>query len=153
VKKSEVEGQSFIVAMPHDADGVVLTVSANAKPPYVDKNIFWIRARELGTETWGQTMWAEVYDQEDGFFVSKEIKPTALWLVPETTYEIEVAPETLRVVDFSLTVQAKGKPVERGDMEKPKLYRNDSLLESPIFWVAVIGLGLAAVLMFVRHGL
>lgn len=81
--------QTFIVTVPKTLNEVVFTVSASAKVPYEPTgNIFWIRAREIGTEAWSQTFWAEMEDQEGGLFVSKEITPSALWLVPDTTYEI-----------------------------------------------------------------
>jgi len=131
--KQRAEGaQTFIITVPKELDEVVFTVSASARSPYVPAgNIFWLRAREVGTETWSQTFWAEMEDQEGGLFVSKEITPSALWLVPDTTYEIEVAPETLRPYDFNLIVRMKAKErvVETGVVEE-----KESMLDNPILW-------------------
>jgi len=134
VKKQEEGAQTFIVTVPRELDQVVFTVSASARSPYVPAgNIFWLRAREVGTEAWSQTFWAEMEDQEGGLFVSKEITPSALWLVPETTYEIEVAPETLRPYDFSLNVQVKERAVEAEVVEK-----KGSALDNPVVWFFVM---------------
>jgi hypothetical protein len=132
VKQSEEGAQTFIVTVPKELDQIVFTISASARSPYApDGNIFWLRARQVGTETWSQTRWAEMEDQEGGLFVSKEIMPSSLWLTPETTYEIEVAPETIEPYDFSLNVQMKAKEraVETGVVEK-----KGSTLDNPMVW-------------------
>lgn len=152
LKKSEEGAQTFIVRMPRAVDEVVFTVVANAEPPYtVGPNIFWLRAREIGTETWGQTIWTEMEANGRGRFVSKRITPCALWLEPGMTYEVEVAPETLRVIDFNLAVEVYGTQ-PRGVQEKPKergmemVEKKESLLENPIFLLAVMAIVFAGFL-------
>jgi len=142
-KKLEGGAQSFIVSLFSRTDDTVFVLSAIAKPPYgLGKHIFWIRAREVGTGVWGQTLWVEVYDQEGGLFVSGEISPSSLWLCPNTAYEIEVAPETLRTESISLTMQAKS-PATRIEVRKPELkWKKESPFDSPIFWMAFLGLGM-----------
>lgn len=156
VKKSEEGAKTFIVTMPETVDGIIFTVMASAEPPYrAEHNIFWLRARELGTEMWGQTIWADMENQEEGLFVSKKIKPAALWLVPDTTYEIEVAPETLKVCDFELGVQVSSfvppKP-ERVEERKVEIVKpKESVIDNPIAWMVIMGLVFLAYLIMLAR--
>lgn len=150
LKKSGEGAKTFIVTLPKAANQVVFTVTAEAQPPYLlGHNIFWLRAREIGTEAWGQTIWAEMEDRAEGLFVSRDINPSALWLVPETTYEIEVAPETLRVYDFDLGVRVTGWEMPKGksrEREVERVDKKESLLENPFFLMAVMAVVFAGYL-------
>ena len=146
LKKCEEGAKLFIVKMPHAVDEIIFTVVADAIPPYaIDHNIFWLRAREEGTETWGQTIWAEMEAYADGRFVSKAIQPSALWLIPGITYEVEVAPETLVVYDFELAVRMSGieRPPKR---EGERVEKKESIFENPFFLLALMAIAFAVFL-------
>ena len=132
--------------MPEAVDEVIFTVVAEAIPPYaIDNNIFWLRAREVDSEKWGQTIWAEMEAKADGRFVSKTIQPSALWLIPGVTYEIEVAPETLVVYDFELAVRMSAvEPKPRREVERVE--KKESILENPFFLMAMMAVAFAAFL-------
>lgn len=148
VKKSGEEGQSFIVTLPEKVDGLAFTLTGQAQTYSPMKNIVWLRAREVGTEMWSQTIWAEVHPRE-GEFTSDEIRPNALWLVPNTTYEIEVAPETLEMSDVDLRMEPKKVTVTLE--EGVRVERKESVLVNPIFWAAVLAIALVGMLMLIRR--
>lgn len=145
LKKSEEGAKLFIVKMPEAVNDVVFTVVADAEPRYAtDHNIFWLRAREVGSEKWGQTIWAEMDAHECGRFVSRGIKPSALWLTPGTIYEIEVAPETLIVYDFDLSVRVSGTEPKRREVERVE--KKESILENPLVLMAAMAIVFAGYL-------
>lgn len=148
VKKAVDGAQTFIVTLPEKVEDLILTVNASAEPPYEPgRHIFWLRAREVGEETWGQTIWAEMEPHMGDLFLSKEIQPGSLWLVPKTTYEIEVAPETLKVSEFGLEICEKKKE-ERVEAEVSK----DSVWDSPVLWIGILMVMFVMVLGWMMRG-
>lgn len=136
IERSEETAMEVILALPECATGLQFYVHGYPVPPCSgEKTVLWVRAREDGDDQWGQSSYVEIERACGNLFESRTVPSSALWLAPGRTYHFEVVPEGIENPSLQIICIKTPEKAPGADKE-------ESVLDSPVLWLAVILAGL-----------